>query len=83
MAISAKQRKIGLAKKHAPTVPGETCPSIDYVQEVFDQIVVRTDDDWAKKQYRLALGVLEYIRDSNHELRQSSYYWYKKYKASA
>jgi hypothetical protein len=26
---------------------------------------------------------LEYIRDSNEELRNSSYYWYKKYKDAA
>ena len=76
-------KKISLAKKHAPKVPGDTCPSIDYVQAVLEQITNRTKDDWADKQLFVANEVLEYIRASNEELRNSSYYWYKKYKAAA
>ena len=80
MKVSAKRKKIDLAKKGAPRVPGDTCPSINYVQEVLEQITDRTDDDWAFKQRSIANDILEYIRDSNEELRNSSYYWYKKYK---
>ena len=83
MSTSAKTKKIGLAKKNAPKVPGNTCPSIDYVQAVLEQITNRTKDDWADKQLFVANEVLEYIRASNEELRNSSYYWYKKYKAAA
>jgi hypothetical protein len=83
MSISKKMKKISLAKKHAPKVPGDTCPSIDYVQAVLEQITNRTKDDWADKQLFVANEVLEYIRASNEELRNSSYYWYKKYKAAA
>ena len=80
MSTSAKLKKISLAKKGAPKVPGDTCPSINYVQEVLEQITDRVDDDWADKQRSIANDILEYIRDSNEELRNSSYYWYKKYK---
>ena len=83
MKVSAKRKKIDLAKKGAPRVPGDTCPSINYVQEVLEQITDRTDDDWAFKQRSIANDILEYIRDSNEELRNSSYYWYKKYKRAA
>jgi len=83
MSTSAKLKKISLAKKGAPKVPGDTCPSINYVQEVLEQITARVDDDWASKQREVVDAVLEYIRDSNEELRNSSYYWYKKYEAAA
>ena len=83
MSTSAKLKKINLAKKGAPKVPGDTSPSINYVQEVLEQITDRVDDDWADKQRSIANDILEYIRDSNEELRNSSYYWYKKYKDAA
>ena len=82
MSTSAKLKKISLAKKGAPKVPGDTCPSINYVQEVLEQITDRVDDDWANKQRSIVNEVLEYVRDSNEELRRSSYYWYKKYEAA-
>jgi hypothetical protein len=53
------------------------------VQEVLEQITDRVDDDWADKQRSIANDILEYIRESNEELRNSSYYWYKKYKDAA
>ena len=83
MSTSAKLKKISLAKKGAPKVPGDTCPSINYVHEVLEQITARVDDDWANKQRSIVNEVLEYVRDSNEELRRSSYYWYKKYEAAA
>ena len=82
MRKSAKRVKIDSAKASAPNVPGITCPSIDYVQELLDQISVR-GDSWAAKQARVANDVLEYIRESNNELRSSSKYWYDKYKDAA
>ena len=80
MKVSAKRKKIDNAKAGAPKVPGDTCPSINYVQEVLEQITARGGDDWSDKQADVLNGVLEYIRESNEELRNSSYYWYKKYK---
>ena len=80
---TAKLKKIAAAKLNAPKVPGDTCPSIDYVQALINQITSRVQDDWADKQETVANEVLEYIRESNEELRNSSYYLYKKYKGTA
>lgn len=80
--VSMKQSKIDAAKKSAPNVPGYTCPSIDYAQEIIDQIANR-GDKWAVKQADVIREVLEYVRESNDELRSSSRYWYDKYKDAA
>ena len=80
--VSAKQSKIDKAKDSAPNVPGYTCPSIDYAQEIIDQIADR-GDDWAEKQASVIRDVLEYVRESNNELRSSSHYWYKEFKKVA
>ena len=77
--VSAKREKINAAKSGAPKVPGDTCPSINYVQEIVGQIAER-GDDWSEKQADYINDILEYIRDANFELRNSSKYWYDKYK---
>ena len=46
---NAKQEKINKAKKSAPKVPGDTCPSIDYCQAIAKQIADR-GDEWGVKQ---------------------------------
>ena len=56
--VSAKQNKIDAAKKSAPNVPGFTCPSINYAQEIIEQIAER-GDDWAVKQAKVINDVLE------------------------
>ena len=76
---NAKQEKINKAKKSAPKVPGDTCPSIDYCQAIAKQIADR-GDEWGGKQGAIIENVLEYIRSSNQELRDSSFYWYQEYK---
>ena len=78
---SVKRVKIDAAKESAPKVPGDTCPSIDYVQTIVNQIAER-GDTWATKQAELITDLLEYVSDSNYELRKSSKYWYDKYKES-
>ena len=80
--VSEKREKIDAAKSGAPKVPGETCPSIDYVQEIIGQIAER-GDDWSEKQAGYFNDLLEYVRDANFELRKSSKYWYDKYKEAA
>ena len=80
--VSAKREKINAAKSGAPKVPGDTCPSINYVQEIVGQIAER-GDDWSEKQAGYINDLLEYVRDANFELRKSSKYWYDKYKESA
>ena len=77
--VSEKREKIDAAKSGAPKVPGETCPSIDYVQEIIGQIAER-GDDWSEKQAAHINDLLEYVREANFELRKSSKYWYEKYK---
>ena len=77
--LNAKQEKINIAKKSAPKVPGDTCPSIDYCQAIAKQIADR-GDEWGVKQGAIIENVLEYVRSSNQELRDSSYYWYQEYK---
>ena len=79
MSKSTKQTRIENAKNTAPSVPGYTCPSIDYAQEIIDQIANR-GDEWAMKQSDVVKDVLEYVRASHDELRERSKYWYKKYK---
>ena len=80
--VSEKREKIDAAKSGAPKVPGETCPSIDYVQEIIGQIAER-GDDWSEKQAGYINDLLEYVREANFELRKSSKYWYDKYKEAA
>ena len=80
--VSAKREKINVAKLEAPKVPGDTCPSINYVQEIVGQIAER-GDDWSEKQAGYINDLLEYVRDANFELRKSSKYWYDKYKEAA
>ena len=80
--VSAKRVKIDAAKAAAPNVPGDTCPSINYVQEIVGQIADR-GDDWSEKQAGYINDLLEYVRDANFELRKSSKYWYDKYKEAA
>ena len=80
--VNSKRIKIDAAKLSAPKVPGNTCPSIDYVQDIIDQIANR-GDDWAAKQASVITDLLEYVRESNEELRHSSKYWYDKYKEAA
>jgi len=80
--VSAKREKIDVAKLGAPKFPGDTCPSINYVQEIVGQIADR-GDDWSEKQAGYINDLLEYVRDANFELRKSSKYWYDKYKEAA
>jgi len=80
--MTAKQTRIDSAKNSAPDVPGYTCPSIDYVQTIIEQIAAR-GDEWSVKQAGVITDVLEYVRESNDELRSSSFYWYKEFKKVA
>ena len=80
--VSAKRAKIDAAKSSAPNVPGDTCPTINYVLEIIGQLADR-GDEWSDKQANAITELLEYVRDANFELRNSSNYWYDKYKEAA
>tara|TARA_B100000953_G_scaffold285558_1_gene266256 strand:+ start:124 stop:375 length:252 start_codon:yes stop_codon:yes gene_type:complete len=82
--VKNKRTKIVKAKESAPDVPGDTCPTIDYVQEMIGQLVDRADGDlWCNTQLEMVNTALEYVRSSNQELRDSSKYWYNQYKKVA
>ena len=73
---------MAIEKKPIPPLP---CPHIDRVSELVDSIVnAVTDDDISTDildRYKDVINSeLEFIRQSNDELREGSKYWYKKYK---
>ena len=84
--MATRQKKVNLvsAKQNAPSVPGATCPTINYVQEMIDQLIDRNKDDvWSLTQRDAINNALEYVRSSNQELRNSSKYWYDQCKKVA
>ena len=84
--MATRQKKVNLvsAKQTAPSVPGDTCPTINYVQEMIDQLIERNKDDvWSLTQRDAINNALEYVRSSNQELRNSSKYWYDQCKKVA
>ena len=84
--MATRQKKVNLvsAKQNAPSVPGDTSPTINYVQEMIDQLIERNKDDvWSLTQRDAINNALEYVRSSNQELRNSSKYWYDQCKKVA
>jgi hypothetical protein len=63
-----------------PVVPDDTCPYIDMVQDLLDKITDEEDVSWRRDQATLAKALLEHIRESNLRLRNSSKFWYGKYR---
>ena len=63
-----------------PTVPDDTCPYIDMVQDLINKIVDSEDLSWRRDQAVLAQALMEHIRESNKRLRDSSKFWYGKYR---
>ena len=66
-------------KKNAPEIPYNTCPYIDFTQEIIREVIDQSDSILLEKKLELATEILEYIRESNDSLRQSSSYWYQKF----
>jgi len=73
-----KRDKIDRAKESAPNVPPITCPKIDFVIDILDELPIESDLTIA--QVELIKNTMEYIRFSNDALRESSLYWYLRYK---
>lgn len=65
-----------------PTIPENTCPYIDMAQEVIENMATQEDVRFREAQAELAKALLEYIRESNTMLRESSHYWYTRSKKS-
>jgi hypothetical protein len=62
-----------------PELPPDTCPYINFVQEVLDQIKDTNKSKVISSQISLINDTLEYIRDANASLRDCSKYWKKKF----
>ena len=67
-------------KKNAPELPTNTCPYIDFIKEIIDEVKDESYSQLVKEKLELANNTLEYIRVSNEQLRQSSHYWFIKFK---
>ena len=67
-------------KNSAPEIPTNTCPYIDFIKEIIQEVKDETDSQLIKEKLELANNSLEYIRISNESLRQSSHYWFIKFK---
>lgn len=68
-------------KKEAPEIPTNTCPYIDFVQEIIKEVSDETDSYLITEKLNLADAMLEYVRSSNDSLRKSSFYWFSKFKS--
>jgi len=67
-------------KKLAPEIPSNTCPYIDFAQEIIKEVKDESDCKLIQNKLDLAINTLEYIRESNEALRDSSRYWFNNFK---
>ena len=76
------------AKRHSPGVPPNTCPYIDMVKTIMDDMAAAYERLYERGEHQpkfddmkqLADDQMEYIRRANECLRDNSSYWYNKYK---
>jgi len=66
--------------KNKPLVPEITCPYIDMVIQIIDQMEEQNNAEWRGEQATLAKSLLEYVRSSNDKLRASGKFWYERSK---
>ena len=67
-------------KNGAPELPANTCPYIDFVKDIVEEVKDETDSQLIREKLDLANNTLEYIRISNEQLRQNGFYWFNKFK---
>ena len=72
--------KLNKLKESAPEIPTNTCPYIDFIQEIIKEVIDECESTLTEQKLELAISALEYVRESNDSLRQSSKYWYNKIK---
>jgi hypothetical protein len=72
--------KLSKLKQSAPEIPTNTCPYIDFIQDIIKEVMDECDSSFIEQKLELAISTLEYVRESNDALRQSSNYWYNKLK---
>ena len=68
--------KINKLKQSAPEIPTNTCPYIDFIEEIIQEVIGESDSLFIEQKLELAISALEYVRESNDALRQNSKYWY-------
>jgi len=62
-----------------PEIPSDTCPYINFIQQVLDEIKDDTNSSFTEQKISLINDMLEYVRDSNESLRKSSAYWKRQF----
>ncbi|MEK9697713.1 MAG: hypothetical protein VW270_18245 [Candidatus Poseidoniales archaeon] len=75
-------------KANSPGVPPNTCPYIDMVKTIMDDMAAAYERLYEKGERQpkfddmkqLADDTIEYVRRANETLRDNSGYWYEKYK---
>ena len=65
-------------KNESPPIPTNTCPYIDHVIHMVDELKDLAQEN--KLRFAESLYELEHIRNSNDMLRDSGKYWYQKNK---
>ena len=76
-------KKIPMTKseldKQAPEIPTDTCPYINFIQQVLDEIKDETSSKFIESKIGMIHDQLEYIRESNEALRANASFWRIKY----
>ena len=72
--------KLSKLKQSAPEIPTNTCPYIDFIEEIIKEVIDECDSSFIEQKLELAISALEYVRESNDALRQSTKYWYNEIK---
>jgi len=63
--------------KPDPYVPDHTCPYIDRAVDLINMMAAESNSDWRKTQAKLAIAYMEFLREANEKLRDSSRYWHE------
>lgn len=63
----------------APEIPADTCPYINFVQQILDEITDQNESQLTEGKIGLARDTLDYIRQCNESLRESSLFWRTKF----
>lgn len=75
--MGRQSNNIDKTKKEAPPLPGDTCPYIDFIKSIVDEIRLDSDCDLDTNRLDLIEPLIEYVRGCNEQLRDNSKYWYQ------
>ncbi len=74
-----RKTRLQSAKERAPSIPPNTCPYIDSIIEMLDDFDL-SQNEYDIRRKEIIRTTLEYIRESNYSLRDSSKFWYDEFK---